>query len=74
MEDGTIQIEVEWHTFLSDQLPQHFIATETVVVKLACIVHLLMSNYQLGNSAVRQWMLTIPTTLYVLLFVSLHGQ
>ena len=74
MEDGTIQIEVEWHTFLSDLLPQHFIVTETVVVKSACIVHLLMSNRQLGNSVVRWWMLTIPTTLYVLLFVSLVNE
>ena len=71
MEDGTcIQIEVEWHTFLSDQLPQHFIVTETIVVKSACIVQLPMSSLQLGNSAVRQRTLAIPPALCVLLFVS----
>ena len=71
MEDGTyIQIKVEWHTFLSDQLPQHFIVTETIVVKSACIVQPPMSNLQLGNSAVRQRTLAISPALCVLLFVS----
>ena len=71
MENGTIQIEVEWHTFLSNQLPQHFIVTETVVVKSTCIVHPLMSRLQLGNSVVRRWMLLIPATLCLLMSVSI---